>query len=115
VVVIVPGQSEPWQVANDAFRQLVDEARELQPAAGDLRAILQAQALQILDLTSMAADSRQRMAELLGESARRLRNSVLAQANIDLWDRELVDALAVLQMLMEGLIDGEGASNAGHE
>jgi hypothetical protein len=97
VVVIVPGQDEPWQVSNAGFRLLVEEVRQLEPAAEDLQVILQAQAMQALDLAATASRDRQRVAALLAGSARRLRGSLLERVDRDTWESEFAEALAVLE------------------
>jgi len=76
----------------------------------DQHAILQGQALQVLDLTEMIEAQRSRLAEILAEAARRLRHRLLLNPDPDLWDVELGEALAELEMWMEGLAgyrDGE--------
>lgn len=92
-------------VANSAFRLLVDQVRELQPPAGDLHLILRGQAVQTLDLAAMESPECSRLAGLLAQSARVLRRKLASQGAHDEWEAELIQALGVLEMWMEGLPD----------
>jgi len=107
VIVVVPGQAEPWQVANAAFRLLVDQVRQLEPPADELQLILLGQTYQTLDLTAFEPEQQARVAHLLAESARGLRHGVVSRGDLDGWETELVEALGVLEMWMEGLLDTE--------
>jgi hypothetical protein len=107
VVVVVPGQAEPWQVANAAFRLLVDEVREIKPPGEAMPLIVRGQMYGCLDLTELGTVERDEVALALAKSARRVRRRLVDQSPADEWEAGLIERLGVLEMWMDGLVEAE--------
>jgi hypothetical protein len=103
VVVVVPGQAEPWQVANAAFRMLVDQARQVEPRGATLSILLNAEMYGTLDLSTLTATDRGEVAHALARSASRLRRHLVDQGPTDEWEAELIERLSILAMWMDGI------------
>jgi len=104
VVIVVPGQAEPWQVADGAFRLLIDEVRALDSSAEVIDLILRGQIFQALDLTAMDSPTRTGVATVLSDAARSLRRKLANRESLDEWEAGLAERLRVLEMWMEGLL-----------
>jgi hypothetical protein len=70
VVVAVPGQAEPWQVANAAFRLFMDDERQIDPPGEAMPLIVRGQMYGCLDLTEMDTLRPDDVDVVLAESAR---------------------------------------------
>jgi hypothetical protein len=103
VVIVVPGQSEPWKVSNAAFQLLLEEAMPLIRFPQDTETLLRAQAMHGLFLDSVPVSEQTRLAILLGGVARQLRKRLLDGPAPDEWEASLIDKLPVLEMWMDGL------------
>ena len=103
VVVVVPGQAEPWKVSNAAFRLLRQEAALLAQHPSDTQTLLEAAPNHGLFLGDLEGADRRRMAELMAKSAAQLRMRLLANPEPDDWEWSLIDYLPVLEMWMDGL------------
>jgi hypothetical protein len=105
VVVVVPGQAEPWMVSNRAFAMLVDVATELVEDPADEDVLAGAAANHGLFLDSLDQPQRYRVAAALASAAAQLRSRLLGQRQVDGWSLSLASSLPVLGMWLEGLVE----------
>jgi hypothetical protein len=104
VIVVVPGQAEPWKVANAGFASLVAVAVER--ADDDTAHVLAtAMANHGLFFDQLDTQRRHRVAAVLARSASQLRQLMLIQPAADESSLALAASLPVLQMWLEGLIE----------
>jgi hypothetical protein len=113
VVVVVPGQAEPWKVSNAAFRLLAEAASKLTADPADRVALIQAAANHGLFFDQMEVEARARMAALVAQAARSLRAQLLSRRPSDVWSMELAAYLPVLEMWLEGLLEGTATRRTG--
>jgi hypothetical protein len=106
VVVVVPGQAEPWKVSNAAFRLLAETASKLTADPADRVALIEAAANHGLFFDQMEWEERTHMAVLVAQAARRLRAQLLSRRPSDTWSMELAACLPVLEMWLEGTATG---------
>jgi hypothetical protein len=103
VVVVVPGQAEPWKVSNAAYRLFETEVRAVAPSPADALFMTVAVANHGLFLNAFQPLERGRIAGLIGLAARGLRRRLLDAQEPSERDRELAAYLSVLEMWVDGL------------
>lgn len=103
VVVVVPGQAEPWAVSNLAFDLLLNEALPLTTQPEDRQTLLQAQAHHALFLDHLDLVDQRRIADLLATAARQLRRRLMENPEPSAWETSFITYLPVLEMWMAGI------------
>lgn len=103
VVVVVPGQAEPWMVSNKTFDLLIHEALPLITRPEDRQTLLRAQANGGLFLDHHDLVDQRRIAELLAAAAHHLRRRLMDDPWSGAWEKSLITHLPVLEMWMEGI------------
>jgi len=102
VVVVVPGQAEPWMVSNKAFDLLIHEALPLITRPEDRQTLLRAQANGGLFIDHHDLVDQRRIAEPLAAAAHHLRRRLMDDPWSGAWEKSLITHLPVLEMWMEG-------------
>jgi hypothetical protein len=108
VVVVVPGQAEPWKVSNAAFAMLAEVAAEFVANGADEDVLISAVANHGLFFDMLDQPQRRRIAAVLAAAAARLRGRLLGQRPVDDWSLSLASYLPVLEMWLESLTEEPG-------
>jgi hypothetical protein len=101
VIVVVPGQAEPWMVSNHAFGILASEAAKVLPEV-EREVLTDAAAHGALFVDDIKDPVRSRICRALAEASRELRPRLLAGND---WERSFAKLLPTLEMWLEGLLD----------